>query len=100
MPTACPAFSIASSACKGEGLRLLTSSDREIANSFILWRFDIELASEKKSRADRVYTVGRIPITPHAEIVAATLVVEVVAKTAQLSVLKANAGETGSPWYG
>jgi hypothetical protein len=61
--------------------------------------FDIELTSEKKPRADRIYAVGRIPITPHAEIVAATLVVKVVVKTAELPVLKANPGETRPSGY-
>lgn len=38
--------------------------------------------------------VGGIPVTPHAEIVAATLVVQIVAEAAELPVLKTNAGET------
>jgi hypothetical protein len=44
--------------------------------------------------------VGRVPITPHAEIVAATLVVKVVVKATEPSVLKANARETSAPGHG
>jgi hypothetical protein len=38
--------------------------------------------------------VSGIPVAAHAEIVAATLVVEIVAEAAELPILKANAGET------
>ena len=40
--------------------------------------------------------MGRIPVAAHAEIVAAGVVVEIVVEAAQLSVLKAHAGETGA----
>jgi hypothetical protein len=62
--------------------------------------FAIGLTSEKKSRSDRVHAVGRVPITPHAKIVAATLIVEIVVKTTELSVLKANARETSAAGNG
>jgi hypothetical protein len=56
--------------------------------------FAIGLTSKKESRSDRIHAVRGIPITPHAKIVAATLVVEIVAEAAELPILKANASET------
>jgi hypothetical protein len=44
--------------------------------------------------------VSGIPVAPHPEIVAATLVVQIVAKAAELPVLKANAGETRAAGHG
>lgn len=43
--------------------------------------------------------MGGIPIPPHAEVVATALVVEVIVETAQLAILKSNAGETGAAWH-
>jgi len=40
--------------------------------------------------------VSRIPIAPHAEVVTAGFVIEIVVEAAELSVLKAYARETGA----
>jgi len=37
--------------------------------------------------------VARIPVAPHAEIVAATLIIEVIVEASELSVLKTNPGK-------
>jgi hypothetical protein len=39
--------------------------------------------------------VGRIPIAPHSEIVAATLIIEVIVEAPELTVLKTDTGKAG-----
>ena len=43
--------------------------------------------------------MGRIPVPAHAEVITATLVVQVVVKTAKLPILKANSDETSPPGH-
>jgi hypothetical protein len=56
--------------------------------------FILELSSDKEIWPDGIDAVSGIPVAPHAEIVAATLVIQIVAKAAELPVLKTNPGET------
>jgi hypothetical protein len=95
-PTAIPAFSIVSSARNKEGaVPIRVVANAKFTNPAVI-RLSIELPSEKKFRSDGVDPVGRVPITPNAEIVTAAFVVEVIVETAKLAVLKTNACETGA----
>ena len=98
-PTATPAFSIISSARNQEGAaptRVMAKA--KVANP-VLIRLSIELPSEKKFRSDSVDAMGRVPIAPHPEVVTATLIIQIVVKTAELPILKTNTGKTCSARY-
>jgi hypothetical protein len=56
----------------------------------------IALPPEEKFRPYCIDAVGRVPVTPHPEVIAAALVVQVVIETAKLAVLKADTGEACS----
>jgi hypothetical protein len=56
--------------------------------------FILKLSSDKKICPDGIDAVGGIPVAAHAEIVAATFVIQIVAEAAELPVLKPNTGET------
>jgi len=53
----------------------------------------MELTSEEKFRSNGIDPVGGIPIAPHAEIVAATLIIEVIVEAPELTVLKTDTGK-------
>jgi hypothetical protein len=59
----------------------------------------IALPSEEKFRPYSIDAVGGVPVTPHPEVIAAALVVQVVIETAELPILKTNTGQTCPPGY-
>jgi hypothetical protein len=56
--------------------------------------FILKVSSDKEICPDGIDAVSGIPVAAHAEIVAATLVIQIVAEAAELPVLKTNTGET------
>jgi hypothetical protein len=44
--------------------------------------------------------MGRTPVTSDAKVIAASIIVQIVIEAAKLTILKSDAGETGSPGHG
>jgi hypothetical protein len=99
-PTSIAAISIVSCAFRIDGERLEINNAATVRQRLVLAIFSITLPSQEKFRAHRIDTVCRIPVPPHAEIVAAAFVVEIIIEAAQCAILKANPGKTGAARHG